>query len=87
MSCIHLVTSRQLPGDFYVLEEDVVVLLAEGSYLVSANELKTIKLANIYVLQEDLQMRGLSGFSEHFKSIEYQELVNLVLKHEKSITW
>ena len=83
-----MITTQQLPDEFTAFsEEDELVLLSEGVYLCSADIAWLEQFATAHLLRDDLVMRGLSDHSDKFNKISTSELVQLVLKHEKSITW
>lgn len=89
MSCLHLLTNSQLPDDFTTLSaKDEVVLLSEGVYLSIRDSEKALQgVAACYVIMADLKMRGLPEDPIKYQIIEHKELVDLVFKHDKSITW
>ncbi|XOV81792.1 MAG: sulfurtransferase complex subunit TusB [bacterium] len=65
-----------------VVPEDAVVLLGDGAYLVH----KAAHGGQMFVLQEDLAIRGLDESSEAM-AISYTQLVDLTVKHKPVVSW
>lgn len=70
---------------------DSLVLIQDGVYFAAWHIKKsaTTKL-NIYALEIDVIARGLFSVFDDMhmiKLISYEEFVDLVIKHDKSITW
>lgn len=94
---LHLITSanggkKGVPANETILSDnDAIVLLADGCYCCSEIcELlqKQNRSNNVYVLKPDVMVRGLvNQLPEQTQTIDYQALVELTLKAEKSITW
>lgn len=89
MSCLHLITTPRLPEGFVTLsnEGDEAVLLAEGVYLTTSDTHWQSEFAKVFVIRDELVMRGLPDSLPGYSVINNEELVSLILKHEKSITW
>lgn len=65
---------------------DTLVLLGDGLYALAA--LPQALAGALCVLHEDAQARGLAGrLPEHARPIGMAELVQLVIEHERSLTW
>lgn len=80
-----------LSNNEYTKSNDSLVLIQDGVYFGSWHIKKspTAKL-NIYALKIDVIARGLiDDFNDMnmIKLISYEEFVDLIIKHDKSITW
>lgn len=65
---------------------DTLVLLGDGLYALAA--LPQLLPGALCVLHEDAQARGLAGrLPDHARPISMAELVQLVIEHERSLTW
>ncbi len=65
-----------------VKPEDGVVLMGDGAYL--ARQLFQHK--SVFVLQEDLEVRGLHEQTE-VSGISYAQLVELTIQHKPVVSW
>lgn len=69
---------------------DSLILLQDGVYLGLTITNNNTSLLNIYALDLDVTARGLVTAYQDIKSIKlvsYEEFVDLVLQHDKNITW
>lgn len=65
---------------------DTLILLGDGLYALAA--LNQALPGTLCVLHEDAQARGLAGrLPDHAVPISMAELVQLVIEHERSLTW
>jgi len=68
------------------LQENSLLLIQDGIYFGLNIKKPTSK--NVYALETDVTARGLANnYSSHVKLINYKEFVDLVLNHDKNITW
>lgn len=65
-----------------LLRSDSVVLLGDATYL----SLQQMDHANICALEEDLNVRGISGQCV-VPVLDYNELVNLTVQHKPIVSW
>lgn len=73
-------------------EDDDLLLLADGVLAVVENShfLEILRAASIslYVLNEDVQARGLSGQIPHdITMVSYTDFVRLAVKHPSQMAW
>ncbi len=67
---------------------DTLVLLEDGVYTLQTPErLKNLKPKQIHYILFDTQARGLNIDQSLGIGIGYEELVNLIASHSKSISW
>ena len=66
-------------------ENDCVVLVQDGVFWAITNEIKDVK-ADVYALQEDFCARGYQVGAADVSMISYPELVDIIVKEEKTIT-
>lgn len=65
---------------------DTLVLLGDGAYALAS--LPPALAGALCVLHEDAQARGLAGrLPEHARAVDMAELVQLVVEHDRSLTW
>lgn len=89
MTTLHIITSNNSfdalsEQAFLVQSEDAIVLMAEGVYCA----LQTQNLHRpVYVLSEDLKLRGISSESISGTLINYGELPDLITEFKRSISW
>ncbi len=63
--------------------QDGVIALLNKSYFLKCHE-----LTNVFILEEDLMARGLQFFMpKEAKRINYQDFVQLTIKHKQHIAW
>lgn len=67
--------------DALLLIEDAVLLLAEQGTVFKENQHR------LYFLKADLDARGLSLSSKGVAIIDYDQMVELTLKFDKTISW
>ncbi len=73
------------PGDDVLLLQDGVIAAMTGSQALAA---LLDSGAGIYVLQEDLQARGLTGqISTNATQVSYNQFVALTVKHPQQLSW
>ncbi len=81
---LHLVFSK--PGwqacQRLTKPEDVVVLLGDGAYLAR----QAFQHRHVFVLQEDLDVRGIHAHTE-LRGITYAQLVELTVQHKPVVSW
>ena len=66
---------------------DTLVLLGDGIYALPSLP-TTLQPGTLCVLHEDAQARGLAGgLPDHARPINMAELVQLVVEHERSLSW
>lgn len=72
-----------------VLQQNNLLLIQDGIYF--GCDLENFKQSiniNIYALKQDVIARGLiNTYPTNIKLIDYEDFVNLVLNHEKIITY
>ncbi|QDF67073.1 sulfurtransferase complex subunit TusB [Shewanella sp. SNU WT4] len=68
-------------GDAVLLSASAVNALLLRQYVMALSPFK------IYVLEDDVIARGLSHRLDKYEHINYQTMVDLVLQHQKVITW
>lgn len=76
---------------FNILEQNTLLLIQDGVYcglklqeIITSNHTTN----NIYALEQDIIGRGLNNnYPKYIKLINYDDFVNLVLHHEKTITY
>lgn len=89
MTTLHILTGNNsfdvLSEQAYLVQsEDAIVLMAEGVYCA----LQTQNLHRpVYVLSEDLKLRGIPPESVSGTLISYTELPDLITKFKRSISW
>ncbi|XRY30746.1 MAG: sulfurtransferase complex subunit TusB [Buchnera aphidicola (Tetraneura akinire)] len=75
----------------YFKKNDSLVAVQDGVIIALKNSIffkKTIQLNNLYVLNKDLENRGLSSFlSPNFRLINYDYFVRMTISYSKSISW
>lgn len=80
--------SRIGEGDSVLLIEDAVVAAVSGTLF--SDQLKNSAKTNpLYVLEPDLQARGLaeSGLVSGFNTVDYTKFVSLVTEHDRVHSW
>lgn len=91
LKTLHLITQTSLPTEFEcaLAPQDAVILLAEGVYQVVQlpSELTDIGRCVLYVVAEDLSVRGLENNKEKITSISYEDLPDLLFRYDRNITW
>ena len=66
-----------------VLQQNTILLIQDGVYLGLY-----LETPNVYALQQDVIARGLiNSYPNNIKLIDYNDFVNLVLNHDKTITY
>ncbi|WP_158366943.1 sulfurtransferase complex subunit TusB [Candidatus Williamhamiltonella defendens] len=69
--------------DDLLFMQDGVVALLNKSYFLKCHE-----LTNVFILEEDMMARGLQFFMpKEAKRINYQDFVQLTIKHKQHIAW
>lgn len=82
-SCLRIA----LPGHSVLLIEDAVYAAVPGHSAAAALHAACGKL-NIYVLQPDLEARGMQGaLAEGITTVDYGGFVDLVAAHSASQSW
>ena len=72
---------------FRTLEKlDALVLIEDGVYLTQRNKIIK-KSINIFALQHDLHLRGLSPMQNNIQIINDAEFVELCTQYEKIVSW
>ena len=70
---------------------DSLILIQDGVYFGAWHIKKSpTRKLNIYALEIDVTTRGLFSIFDDLQTIKlisYEEFINLVIKHDKSITW
>lgn len=89
MSTLHLLTNNAgfdlLSEQAYLITpEDALVLMAEAVYL--ANDSLPLQ-QKVYVLQEDLQLRGMALRSSNLEQLNYPQLVALTAQFDRTLSW
>lgn len=70
--------------DLLLLQDGVLAALAGSRALMLLSECK----ATLWVLDEDVQARGLAGqISTSIQSIDYNGFVTLTIRHQQQIVW
>jgi len=95
MSSLHLIQAQLSPTKLSILfniqNEDTILLMQDGVYYVNNNMFITniINNINIYVLEEDLLVRGLNNniINNKIININYNKFVALTTKYSKIISW
>lgn len=93
MSCLYLVnrpisaeTRRELSA--MLNNNDAVLLIEDGVYAACQYKSSAPFAVKIGVLLSDCQTRGVTPESSCFEIIHnYDEMLNWVLNHEKTVTW
>jgi sulfur relay protein TusB/DsrH len=67
-------------------KEDALLLIEDGVYL-SQSDLLQHQADQLFCLQHDLHLRGLSPASRQIKIIDDAEFVSLCTKYEKIVSW
>lgn len=64
-----------------------IVLLQNGVYLTQGQKLEAFEFAGrAYAVEDDMRLRGLSlGDSKCIQEINYDDLVDLIIKNEKVV--
>lgn len=65
--------------------DDHFLLMSDGIYALQKNDFVN-HFDNIYVLETDLQARGLAA-DRKIKTISHKQFVELTLQHDKSLSW
>ena len=89
MSTLHLLTNNAgfdlLSEQAYLITpEDALVLRAEAVYL--ANDSLPMQ-QKVYVLQEDMQLRGMTLHSTNLEQLNYPQLVALTAQFDRTLSW
>ncbi|MCC2604113.1 DsrH/TusB family sulfur relay protein [Planctobacterium marinum] len=89
MSTLHLLTNNAgfdlLSEQAYLITpEDALVLMAEAVYL--ANDSLPLQ-QKVYVLQEDMQLRGMALRSTNLEQLNYPQLVALTAQFDRTLSW
>ena len=67
-----------------ILQQNTLLLIQDGVYF----GLYLKENINIYAIQQDVISRGLiNSYPDNIKLIDYNKFVELVLNHDKSITY
>jgi sulfur relay protein TusB/DsrH len=66
-------------------EDDCLVLIQDGVFWAITGELEGVK-ADVYAVQEDLCARGYQVEAADVSMVSYSDLVDLIVKEEKTIT-
>ena len=70
--------------DLLLLSDGVIAAIAEGRFL----EILQSASISIYVLQEDIEARGLTGqIADSVIRVSYTEFVRLTVKHAGQLAW
>lgn len=76
---------------FNILQQNTLLLIQDGVYCglkLQETTISNYTTNNIYALEQDVIGRGLaSNYPKYIKLINYNDFVNLVLHHEKTITY
>lgn len=89
MTTLHIITSNNsfdtlLEQAYLVQQDDAIVLMAEGVYCA----MQTQNLhRTVYVVNEDLKLRGIAPEAVSGKLISYAELPELIGECKRSISW
>ncbi len=67
-------------------QEDILVFIEDGVNWVLKSHSMLSTVPNCYFLEQDLVLRGLSDSKESIKAINYNELVELFVRH-KMVAW
>ncbi|MFT6835570.1 MAG: sulfur relay protein TusB/DsrH [Francisellaceae bacterium] len=72
----------------FVSKGDELLLIEESVYL-GIEKPSSIQKENIFLLLEDLDLRGLLDLIEkyNFNIVSYQDMVKIVAEAQKTITW
>jgi sulfur relay protein TusB/DsrH len=83
---LHILTKNNLPGVIIQGESCAVLLLQESVYLLLQPLSHSLTL---YVLEDDLQARGISNeqIPSNIELINYAKFVDLIASFDKSTTW
>jgi len=89
LSTLHLLTNNAgfdlLSEQAYLITpEDALVLMAEAVYLAHGSFPLQQK---VYVLQEDMQLRGMAEHNTELEQINYPQLVALIAEYDKTLSW
>jgi len=69
--------------DDLLFMQDGLIALLNKSYFFQCHE-----LTNVFILEEDLMARGLQFFMpKEARRINYQDFVQLTIKHKQHIAW
>ncbi len=84
---LHILTKQKIPSEFESIDNDsAVVLTQDAVYLLLSSIFSTLNDKKIFALASDLQARGIEPGS-NVEVVDYQQLVNLVIKYSNNVTW
>lgn len=88
MSTLHIINQSPWRSDSWgrclslLSEGDALILIEDAVYAVSRDDLP----ANCYVLEPDLQARGLTP-RDAVTCVDYPGFVDLTCRHSRSVSW
>lgn len=73
----------------FIAEDDCIMLIDDGVYTLALEQLPAdiTNAQHIYVLTEDLTLRGLTSIPDLYTCIGMDEFVNLSFKASNIISW
>jgi len=74
-------------GDAILLLEDAVLAAHSPVSLASFMAKCSAMNIDVYVLQDDCEMRGIDNQYEQLIAIDYARFVELSVKHDKQVAW
>jgi len=74
-------------GDAILLTQDAVLALQSPITLASFQAKCGSISVGIFALQEDCRLRGIENQYSNIRLIDYQGFVDLVIEHQKQVSW
>ncbi|NND82857.1 MAG: sulfurtransferase complex subunit TusB [Gammaproteobacteria bacterium] len=75
------------PGDAVLLTRDAVLATESPITLASFLAKCEAQGVSVYVLAEDLKLRGVDNKYQNCHAVDYGGFVDLVIQHDKQIAW
>jgi len=90
MNQLHLIKTENgfNKAQSFISTDDKLLLIEESVYL-GIEKPSSIQKENIFLLLEDLDLRGLLDLIEkyNFNIVRYKDMVDMVVEAQKTITW
>jgi tRNA 2-thiouridine synthesizing protein B len=84
-NCLEMIQHSSTMNNLLLIEEAVIAGIENTLY---ANNLQKLVNMQIYILANDLKARGLdTKIPSAFKPIDHKQFVQLVIEHEKTVSW
>ncbi|SVB53328.1 uncharacterized protein METZ01_LOCUS206182 [marine metagenome] len=86
---LHIISNpnASAPCTLHLLEDDAVILIGDGVYAITGNNLNNLDVpVPVYALEADLAARGISPTSGETPA-NMSRFVALVVEHASSVTW